>query len=162
MAEQAGLSHTWSQTPKTGFLVTRLIWTVKLWAGNWYKMKQTNEPLHDKPTKWLCAQRRLRSAWASAQSDQSLHCLLSGLLRTQCFFMRTVKTLIRICPFWLVFAGRIGHFVGFVVLRLRYVCHCTISVWNTCIIAYLFISFTFKQLFSLIYICTSANWMHIQ
>ena len=25
-----------------------------------------------KPTMWLCAQRRLRSAWASAQSDQSL------------------------------------------------------------------------------------------
>ena len=31
---------------------------------------------HDmtKPTKWVCAQRRLRSAWASAQSDQSLLC----------------------------------------------------------------------------------------
>ena len=31
---------------------------------------------HDmtKPTKWVCAQQRLRSAWASAQSDQSLHC----------------------------------------------------------------------------------------
>ena len=27
-----------------------------------------------KPSKWLCAQRRLRSAWASAQSDQSLRC----------------------------------------------------------------------------------------
>ena len=27
-----------------------------------------------KPTKWLCAQRRLRSAWASAQSYQSLRC----------------------------------------------------------------------------------------
>ena len=27
-----------------------------------------------KPTKWLCAQRRLRSAWASAQSDQNLRC----------------------------------------------------------------------------------------
>ena len=27
-----------------------------------------------KPTMWLCAQRRLRSAWASAQSDQSLPC----------------------------------------------------------------------------------------
>ena len=27
-----------------------------------------------KPTKWMCAQQRLRSAWASAQSDQSLHC----------------------------------------------------------------------------------------
>ena len=31
---------------------------------------------HDmtKPTKWVCAQQRLRSAWASAQSDQSLRC----------------------------------------------------------------------------------------
>ena len=27
-----------------------------------------------KRTKWVCAQRRLRSAWASAQSDQSLCC----------------------------------------------------------------------------------------
>ena len=27
--------------------------------------------LMTKPTKWLCAQRRLRSAWASTQSDQS-------------------------------------------------------------------------------------------
>ena len=36
-------------------------------------------PLHlshnmTKPTKWVCAQRRLRSAWASPQSDQSLCC----------------------------------------------------------------------------------------
>ena len=31
---------------------------------------------HDmtKPTKWVCAQRRLRSAWAFGQSDQSLLC----------------------------------------------------------------------------------------
>ena len=31
---------------------------------------------HDmtKPAKWVCAQRRLRSAWASAQSDRSLRC----------------------------------------------------------------------------------------
>ena len=28
-----------------------------------------------KPTKWVCTKRRLRSAWASTQSDQSLHCL---------------------------------------------------------------------------------------
>ena len=27
-----------------------------------------------KPTKWVCAQRRLRSAWASAKSDQSVRC----------------------------------------------------------------------------------------
>ena len=34
---------------------------------------------HDmtKPIKWLCAQRRLRSAWASTQSDQSLRFALS-------------------------------------------------------------------------------------
>ena len=27
-----------------------------------------------KPTMWLCAQQRLRSAWASTQSDQTLRC----------------------------------------------------------------------------------------
>ena len=55
-----------------------------------------------KPTKWLCAQRRLRSAWASAQSDQSLRCALNVQLRTQAFFMRTAKTLNRLggCPGW--------------------------------------------------------------
>ena len=55
-----------------------------------------------KPTKWLCSQRRLRSAWASAQSDQSLRCGLNGELRTQAFFMLTAKTLIRLggCPGW--------------------------------------------------------------
>ena len=31
-----------------------------------------------KPTKWMCAQQRLRSAWASAQSDQSLRCVQNG------------------------------------------------------------------------------------
>ena len=41
-----------------------------------------------KPTKSVCAQRRLRSAWASAQSDHSLRCALNGLLRTQGFFKR--------------------------------------------------------------------------
>ena len=73
-----------------------------------------------KPTKWLCAKRGLKSAWAFAQSDQSLRCALNGYLRTQAFFMRTAKTdqtgrmprLIR------VFAGRTCHFVGFVVRRL--------------------------------------------
>ena len=40
----------------------------------------------------MCAQRRHRSAWASAQSDQSLCSVLNELLRTHTFFMRTVKT----------------------------------------------------------------------
>ena len=34
--------------------------------------------LMTKQTKRLCAQRRIRSAWASAQSDQSLRCALHG------------------------------------------------------------------------------------
>ena len=33
-----------------------------------------------KPTMWLCAQRRLRSAWVSAESDQSLRLRLMGSL----------------------------------------------------------------------------------
>ena len=88
---------------------------MRLWLYNCakrgYLVAIKNEPpemfynmSHDmtKPTKWVCAQRRLRSAWASAQSDQSLRCALSGLLRTPCFFMRTAKPLIRLvgCPGW--------------------------------------------------------------
>ena len=39
-------------------------------VGNLYKGNDKwNEPRHEKPTKWLCAQRRLRSAWTSAQSS---------------------------------------------------------------------------------------------
>ena len=34
--------------------------------------------LMTKQAMWLCAKQRLRSAWASAQSDQSLRCALNG------------------------------------------------------------------------------------
>ena len=62
-----------------------------IWAASW--QKQQND---------MCAQRRLRSAWASAQSDQSLCCALNGWLRTHAVFMRTAKTLNRLgeCPGW--------------------------------------------------------------
>ena len=55
-----------------------------------------------KPTKWLCAQRRLRSAWASAQSDQSLRCPHEETLGPQLPIQCTAKTLIRLggCPGW--------------------------------------------------------------
>ena len=55
-----------------------------------------------KPTKWVCVQRRLRSPWASAQSDQSLRCpheeSYGPKLPTEC----TTKTLIRLggCSSW--------------------------------------------------------------
>ena len=38
-----------------------------------------------KPTMWLCAQRRLRSAWASAQSDQSLSFALKWVAKDTSF-----------------------------------------------------------------------------
>ena len=40
----------------------------------------------------LCAQRRLRTAWAPIQSNQRLRCALYGFAKTQSFFMRTAKT----------------------------------------------------------------------
>ena len=54
-----------------------------------------------KPTKCVCAQRRLRSALASPQSDQCLRYALNGKLRTQGFSMRKAMTLIRLGrPVW--------------------------------------------------------------
>ena len=41
--------------------------TFSVWAASWQNQQNG-----------MCAQRRLRSAWASAQSDQSLHCALNG------------------------------------------------------------------------------------
>ena len=68
VAAQAGLSLPWSQTPKTGYLVTRLIYdcVVQQVSGKHF-VHQTSHlrRLMTKPTKWLCAQRRLRSSWVS-------------------------------------------------------------------------------------------------
>ena len=69
----------------------------------------------------LCAQRKLGSAWASAQSDQSLPCVLSGKLpRTKVLFMRTAQTLIRLggCPGW--WKSLLGAYVILLVLSC---CH---------------------------------------
>ena len=55
-----------------------------------------------KPTMWVCSQRRLRSAWASAQSDQSLRCPRDETLGPYLPIESTAKTLIRLggCPSW--------------------------------------------------------------
>ena len=81
-----------------------------------------NEPPRDKTNKLTCApQRRLRSAWATAQSDKCLRCALTGQLRTHAFFMRTAKTQTGRMPRLIgVFAGRTRHFVDFVMRRLKY------------------------------------------
>ena len=53
-----------------------------------------------KTTMWLCAQRRFRSAWAFAQSDQSLRCPHEESLDPYLPIQRTAKALIRLggCP----------------------------------------------------------------
>ena len=62
-----------------------------IWATSW--QNQQND---------MCAQRRLRSAWASAQTDQSLHCPHEEALGSQLPIRRTAKTLIRLggCSGW--------------------------------------------------------------
>ena len=55
----------------------------------------TCESPHDKTNKLMCAQRRLRSAWASAQSDQSLRCPPEETLGPYLPIELTAKTLIR-------------------------------------------------------------------
>ena len=78
--------------------------------------------LMTKPTKWLCAQRRLRSAWAFAQSDQSLLCA-QCVAKDPSFLHGDsddsdqtgwMPRLIR------VFAGCTCHFVGFVMRQLTW------------------------------------------
>ena len=61
------------------------------WAATWQN-KQSD----------LCAQRRLRSAWASVQSDQSLRCTHEVTLGPQLPIECTAKTLIRMdgCQGW--------------------------------------------------------------
>ena len=59
-----------------------------------YWFHRTNGKMSHDMTKWtkrVCAQQRLRSAWAPSQSDQSLRCALNGQRRTQGFFMRIAK-----------------------------------------------------------------------
>ena len=60
--------------------------------------------LKTKPTKWMCAQRRLWSAWASAQSDQSLRRPHEKSLGPSLSIESTSKTLIRLggCRAWSV------------------------------------------------------------
>ena len=61
------------------------------WAASWQNQQNG-----------MCAQRRLRSAWASAQSDKSLRRPHEESLRPQLPIERTAKPLVRLggCPGW--------------------------------------------------------------
>ena len=62
-----------------------------IWAAEWQNQQNG-----------MCAQRRLRSAWASTQSDRSLCCPHEESLGPKLPIEHTVKTLIRLggCPGW--------------------------------------------------------------
>ena len=62
----------------------------------------TFEPPHDKTNKMTCTQRRLRSAWASAQSNQSLRYPHEGTLGPLATHWAQEKTSIKLggCPGW--------------------------------------------------------------
>ena len=79
-----------------------------------------------KPTKWLCAQRRLRSAWASAQSDQSLRWPHEESLAPKLPIERTAKTLIRLggCPGWSESLLGAHSFYWFCHV-VAHLCHCS-------------------------------------
>ena len=89
------------------------------WAASW--QNQQND---------MCAQRRLRSAWASTQSDQSSLCAqwvakdLSFLHADSEDSDQTGRIPMLI---W-VFAGCTCHFVGFVTMRLRFCFKMTVTV----------------------------------
>ena len=58
---------------------------INIWTASWQNQQNGN-----------CAQRRLRSAWASAQSDQSLRCPHEQSLGSYLTIERTAKALVRL------------------------------------------------------------------
>ena len=62
--------HVFLEPNIHGYIVYMFVYTyiLDIWVRVYMSRDMT------KPTKWLCAQRSLSSAWTSAQSDQSLRC----------------------------------------------------------------------------------------
>ena len=85
-----------------------------------------------KATMILFAQRRLRSAWASAQSDQSLRCPREESLVLSC----PLSAQRRLCSDWPDAQANLSlrwahtHFVGFVISRLICCCQDCFTIQN--------------------------------
>ena len=74
---------------------------------------------------------RLRSAWASTQSNQSLRYALNGWLRTQGFFMRTAKTdQTGGCPSWSEYLLGAHSFCWF-CHEVAHMCNTVLLHWNS-------------------------------
>ena len=100
-------------------LVINIAAIMEIWIG-WY----LNIPTPWNAAWWnissdMCAQRRLKSACASTQSDQSLCCPHEETLHPWLSKIRPVKILVIHRLIW-IFAARIWSKVGFLTLRLKY------------------------------------------
>ena len=137
-----------------------LIWLKYCWKGH----KAPNHLSLDmtKPTKWVCAQQRLRSAWAFAQSDQSHRCALNGPKVSSCGQWRLWSD-------WADAQADLSlrwahiHFVGFIMswliylFDLRFIGPVTVvSMWASARALqekWLFVVFSFQE-------CTTSFWNH--
>ena len=113
VAEQAGLSFTWSQIPKTGFLVTRLN----------YKTLTENLPdliysSHFALTGFFAG--RICPVWSEPSLSTGRHIWSLAIHWAHSEDSDQTGPMPRLI--W-VYAGRTGHFVGFVMRRLFYSLH---------------------------------------
>ena len=120
----------WYECNYHNLYITRLYWYWKIikqkpervvWVDTRMDARQKSHlSCRENQQNGLCPKWRLRSAWASAQSDQNLRCpheeTLGPYLPIEC----TVKTdqTGRMFRLMWVFAGSTCHFVGFVMVRL--------------------------------------------
>ena len=109
----------------------------------------------------MCAQQRLRSAWTSAQSDQSLRCPHEESLGPWLPTERTAKTLIRLggCPGWSEsslggqsfcwFYHEGAHLIPYFLTLLRIQTHFTvIYIVPQCIIHFVYCLVVLRQFFN--------------
>ena len=111
-----------SYGPWWSMIFVRILFPFNAWAASWQ-----NKHFND-----LCGQQRLRSSWASAQSDQSsLSALRNSLIRVFTVCIKKYSILLnadsqdpdptgRMPRLIWVFAGCTEHLVGFVIRRLIY------------------------------------------
>ena len=114
-----------------------------IWAAAWQNKKNA-----------MCAQRRLRSAWASAQSDQSLRCRIYRLFLSLrwvhisfCWFCRAAAHMVLKNRYWIPKSMKNDRFTAGSVTWLKLgihicVCECGIRfqcIWISCVNAHAFV-----------------------
>ena len=131
-------------------------WCLTYWSLSFYYIWAVLWPNQQNG---MCAKRRLRSTWASAQSVQSLlcpHVKLKSLAIIRAHSEAADQTGWMPRLIW-VFAGRKGHFVGFVMRRLILLCLTCVNNTDFCYFeAFYFLKLSEKaRLF--IYQCTCMS-----